>query len=150
MNTNLSRIACQLLPQYYLRGGDPDPMFWSILKEKMQNEKTDIITVAENIVLYGWDAIKDFPVGRFGELTTVDRAEIESFGSLKRIMDGYINSKMKDINAEKNPKPLSIAVFGPPGSGKSFGITEVAKCIDPNKVLEIDLNISQFVIIQPI
>jgi hypothetical protein len=141
-----SRIICQQLPTFKPESKDPDPDFWSILKEKasIESEKNKLLPVAENIVLNGWSAISDFPTGHFGKLTTVDRAEIESFGSLKRIMDGYINGKMKDINLEKNPKPLSIAVFGAPGSGKSFGIIEVAKSIDPNKVYSINFNVSQF------
>ena len=41
-------------------------------------------------------------------------------------------------------RPLSIAVFGTPGSGKSFGVTEVAASIAPNLIEKIDFNLSQF------
>lgn len=148
-------IKCVSLPDYNTNRA-PDPNFWSILREipeskeqKEYNENKDhryvnLVNVAEDIVINGWSAIEDFPAGHFGELTTVDRTEIESFGSLKSIMEGYINSKIKNINAEHTPKPLSISVFGPPGSGKSFGIKKVAKSIDSKKVCEIDFNVSQF------
>ena len=76
-------------------------------------------------------------MGKFGKLTTVDRTEIESFRSIKNIIGEYINS-------QKNRKPLSIAVFGSPGSGKSFGVTEVAESIDSEGIEKITFNISQF------
>lgn len=131
------------LPPFNNRSKEPDPKFWSILKEKTKSQELDLVTVAMDIVKNGWSAIEDFPAGHFGKLTTVDRAEIESFGSLKNIMQGYINSEKK-TDSEKNPRPLSISVFGYPGSGKSFGITEVAKSIDQKKIEEVSFNVSQF------
>lgn len=137
-------IKSTLLPKFYDQGTEPDLMFWSILKDRTKNKTPkDLVSVAMEIVKFGWSAIEDFPAGRFGNLTTVDRAEIESFGSLKNIMLGYINSKM-DTDSEKNLRPLSISVFGHPGSGKSFGITEVARSIDEKNIFPINFNVSQF------
>jgi len=156
-------IADTLLPsiEEINEHSDPkqsNPQLWTILKEKTkelsskelsskelessskesgQKDSTYLEKLAFLIVKKGLSSIRDFPVGKFGKLITVDRAEIESFRSIKNIMEEYISS-------EKNRKPLSIAVFGAPGSGKSFGITEVAESIDSERIKKITFNISQF------
>ena len=100
-------------------------------------DSTYLEKLAFIIVKKGLPSIRDFPVGKFGKLVTVDRAEIESFRSIKNVMEEYIHS-------EKNLKPLSIAVFGSPGSGKSFGITQVAESIGSERIEKVVFNISQF------
>ena len=128
------------------QSNQPNSHFWTILKEKIKEESskesgetssTYLEKLAFLIVKKGFSSVKDFPVGKFGKLTTVDRTEIESFRSIKNIIGEYINS-------QKNRKPLSIAVFGSPGSGKSFGVTEVAESIDSEGIEKITFNISQF------
>jgi hypothetical protein len=37
-----------------------------------------------------------------------------------------------------------MAVFGAPGSGKSFGVTEVAESVAPGKLKKLEFNLSQF------
>ena len=112
-----------------------DPNFWCILKEIKGTQLEDM---AYDIVLKGEkSALSQIPVGQFRGLKTVDRAEIESFRSISNLMREYINSK--------NPsRPLSIAVFGSPGSGKSFGVTEVASSLDPDLICRVEFNVSQF------
>ena len=76
----------------------------------------------------------NIPIARFGNFTTIDRAEIESYRSIKNLMLEYVNLNQK--------RPLSIAVFGPPGSGKSFGVKQIAKSM---KAMEDrEFNLSQF------
>jgi len=112
-----------------------DPNFWCILKEIKGTMLEDI---AYDIVRNGETAaLKNVPVGNFGKLKTVDRAEIESFQSIKNLIHEYVNS-------QRSVRPLSIAVFGPPGSGKSFAVTEVAKSIALGRVVRLEFNVSQF------
>ena len=107
---------------------------WYILKDKSSNNLADI---AYNIVKIGVQhALKFIPIAQFGNLQTVDRGEIESYRSIKNLMCEYI--------ANTNvPRPLCIAVFGTPGSGKSFGVTEIAASIAPNLIKKLDFNLSQ-------
>jgi hypothetical protein len=144
-------IADALLPsiEEIVEHSDPNQSnshFWTILKEKTkeksgkastETDSTYVEQLAFIIVKKGLSSIKDFPVGKFGKLITVDRAEIESFRSIKNVMEEYLHS-------EENLKPLSIAVFGSPGSGKSFGITQVAESIDSGRIEKVTFNISQF------
>jgi hypothetical protein len=109
---------------------------WSILGEltRRQIEEVACITVEE-----GPDAVLHrAPVGHFGNLLTVDRTEIESYRSIKNLMKEYLERK------ETNAPPLSIAVFGPPGSGKSSGVTELAKSIAHGTIEKMVFNVAQF------
>lgn len=108
---------------------------WYILKEKNTASLADI---AFDVVKNGEDkALKFIPTASFGKLKVVDRTEIESYRSIKNLISEYINT----INV---PRPLSIAVFGTPGSGKSFGVTEIASSIAPELIRKLNFNLSQF------
>lgn len=108
---------------------------WYILKEK---SSTNLAEIAYDIVKNGVkNALKSIPIAQFGKLTTVDKAEIEGYRSIKNLMLEYISTK-------NTVRPLSIAVFGTPGSGKSFGIVEVANSIASNLIKKLDFNLSQF------
>ena len=114
---------------------DADPHSWCILKEI--NDPV-LEHIAYGIVKEGETAaLKNVPIGNFGRLKSVDRNEIESFHSIKNLMREYIESK-------SCTRPLSIAVFGSPGSGKSFGITEIAKSIASGRIEILKFNLSQF------
>ena len=97
-----------------------------------------IFDIALAYVLDGPEVIEGLPRLSFGALTTVDRWEIEAFQNIRNLIISYANS------TNTNPKPLSIAVFGSPGSGKSFGVTQIANNILPGKVEKLEFNVSQF------
>jgi hypothetical protein len=109
--------------------------WWTILEDRYRD---NLDQVAERIVRRGIEsALQDVPQGRFGHLLTVDRREIESFRSIHALAAEYLSK-------ERQKRPLSIAVFGAPGSGKSFGITQVARSLAPGRIEVLEFNVSQF------
>ncbi len=80
--------------------------FWTILESKT---RWKLQSVARNYVLNGDDSkLGCVPIGKFEGLKTIDRAEIESYQSIRNIMKEYLK--------RENPgAPLCIGVFGPPG-----------------------------------
>ncbi|HXY33997.1 MAG TPA: AAA family ATPase [Planctomycetaceae bacterium] len=114
---------------------------WRILNTKISN----LVEVAVDIVKKGVDKAmsatspeRAFPVARFGELVTVDRDEIESYRSIRNLIQRYTEKKSP-------PRPLCIAVFGPPGSGKSFGVKQIAGTISgKQKSKSYEFNLAQF------
>ena len=109
--------------------------FWTILQD---STKGGLDKVAEKVVLEGPEvALLGVPWGQFGNLLTVDRQEIESYRSIRNLVAEYAGQKQVS-------RPLSIAVFGSPGSGKSFGVTEMAKSLLPGLIEPITFNLSQF------
>jgi hypothetical protein len=74
-----------------------------------------------------------------GHWSSVDRIEIESMRSVRNIISEYLVSSGRG-------RPLNLAVFGPPGSGKSFAIKQMASVINPerNRLGSLEFNLSQF------
>jgi hypothetical protein len=115
--------------------GAPAGSFWTILQDRYRD---NLELVSEQIVLEGpEETLREVPLGKFGALLTVDRQEIESFRSIHTLVNEYLSQ-------DRPKRPLSIAVFGAPGSGKSFGITQVAKSIAPKQIEKLEFNLSQF------
>ena len=112
-----------------------DPSFWCILNSM---SGAGLEELAHHIVVEGRDrALKHVPMAAFKLLRTVDRTEIESYRSIRNLMLEYL--------AKPNPKrPLCIAVFGSPGSGKSFGVTQVAEDVASDAIEPMEFNMSQF------
>ncbi|MEW5803030.1 MAG: ATPase [bacterium] len=108
---------------------------WSILSLR---QNLDMKKMAADIVRAGpEESLGDIPLERIGKWSSVDRTEIENIRSLCTIMTEYV--------AQSRPlRPLSIAVFGPPGSGKSFAIKQVAKGLMPGRLTPLEFNLSQF------
>jgi hypothetical protein len=76
-----------------------------------------------------------------GHLRTTDPAEIGPVLVLQSVMDSYVSK-------ETFQRPLCIGVFGPPGSGKSFAVKEVARVIgrkfDDDPFDFFEFNLTQF------
>jgi hypothetical protein len=109
------------------------PEDWTIINSV---ENRQIYDVAFDYVHRGASAIEGLPCFSLGALTTVDRWEIESYQNIRNLILDYANTD--------SVRPLSVAVFGSPGSGKSFGVTQIAMNILPGKIEKLEFNVSQF------
>ncbi|MGC9318406.1 MAG: RyR domain-containing protein [Armatimonadota bacterium] len=118
--------------------------FWTILDDVCAGPDAicgdfegPLSRTAERIVRDGVEsALEDVPICRIGHLTTVDRREAEGYRRIRRLIEQYCRSRQS--------KPLAIGVFGPPGSGKSFGVTQVAQSVGEAEIEPIEFNLSQF------
>ena len=109
------------------------------LNARLHNETEPLTRAAQTIVLKGVQRsqqVYGFPVAHFGKWTGVDRDEVEGYQTLVRLMRKYVSSLGWG-------RPLSLAAFGPPGSGKSFGIKQVASNLP---VKELEFNLGQFTV----
>lgn len=112
---------------------------WRIL-DQLRGEP--MATLAARLLIQGHEkALPEFPRGVFGKLVTVDRAEIESYRSVRNLMLEY-------VRLQRPERPLCLAVFGQPGTGKSFGVTEVAldvaAAVKDTSIEKIEFNVSQW------
>jgi len=116
-----------------------DREHWQMLlgADPSRSEHEPLYGVARRTAIYGLRALRDAPLAVFGKLTTADRGEIEALRGLKRLIGDYQQRK-------EDNKPLSIAVFGPPGAGKSFGIKQIAEQVLPARTPVLEFNLSQF------
>jgi len=125
-----------------------DRFQWTILEENLLRNKkyryslhdpqSGVNECARNIVINGpLAALPDVPVEAIGAWSSADRNEIEGVRS--------VNNAMKDYLEQKNPgKPLCVAVFGPPGAGKSFVVKEIAKGLGIRDEAQLTFNLSQY------
>lgn len=92
---------------------------------------------AAEVVIHGVAAaLGSVPKASYGRYKTVDREEIESINEVRRLILEY----------RHNPgdrRPLSLAVFGAPGSGKSFAIKEIGKEIFGKDKVPLEFNLTQ-------
>ena len=113
----------------------PEP---SLLTDALGVSIEFLTVAAEAIVRFGGkQALASVPSLKCGKYFTVDRTEIESLNSVRNLIQDY------QANAG-DTRPLSIAVFGQPGSGKSFAIKQLAEALFGKEKAVLEYNLSQF------
>lgn len=115
----------------------PDDDNWHIFGEVMSENYR---AIASRIVIEGdAHACRDLPIERIGAWSSIDRTEIESLRSVRNIIREYMLQTRRS-------RPLSIAVFGPPGAGKSFAIKQMARewMSGGANISVLEFNLSQF------
>lgn len=104
--------------------------------------KDRVKEVAMDAAINGPDrAFKNIPIERVGSWSSVDRIEIESMRSARNIIAEYIAYYRRGLRMER---PLSLAVFGPAGSGKSFAVKQMAQALLSDRLKTLEFNLSQF------
>ncbi|MEU8913151.1 hypothetical protein [Streptomyces nigrescens] len=139
------------IPHFAHAQVDLDPLdSWTILQDNHGGSLEDL---ARQIVLDGINrALADVPRLQYGDVITVDRQEIEGFESVRSLVQEYARKRRPPSLPGKNRdqkalQPLSIAVFGEPGSGKSMAVKEVISKLDVPNVDDFkfeEFNLSQF------
>lgn len=133
---------------------------WTILGNQLKEDKHAWIECAKRLILRGPSAAlnsvpKDedehyfssdgkpykfpnivTPVVRFGNLCAVYRQDIENLNSIRNMFYEY------HANWQQRDKPISVAVFGMPGTGKSFAVKEIAK--EFKDIEPVAFNMAQF------
>lgn len=139
-NGDMCEIA---VPQRSLKSLSSRRTPFCILDEYCKKEDGGYLGVAKKIVKEGTGKLfSSVPVCKFNNLETVDIEEIESYRTVKNLLDEYIFLFDEKTATNQEKKPVSIAVFGTPGSGKSFGVKQIAKGLGRFAISV--LNISQY------
>ncbi len=107
---------------------------WTLLEHSTSRNREN---TARRVAMEGVGALTGVPKVQLGDLTIVDRREIEAFTAIRSLLEIYLDS-----NATR---PISFAVFGPPGSGKSFGIRQLAESLSsgPTRLDTVEFDLSQ-------
>jgi len=129
-----------------IRGFFPWPAS-AYVRQRMGAMTSDCVGVIAEVLHYlknevSWkNGFADLRMFNVGNLRTTDPAEIEPVVTLQNVMDSY-------VSREQVQRPLCVGVFGPPGSGKSFAVKEVAKVIgrrfDISPFDFFEFNLTQF------
>lgn len=76
------------------------------------------------------------------QLAVIDRGEIEGYRNVEILLQEYAK-KPSETAQGSLPRPLSIAFFGPPGSGKSLGVTQLARHALPGRFEPLPFSLAQ-------
>jgi len=85
--------------------------------------------------------------GKKADFRLVDRREIESIRAVQKLIKAHLDG-IRDDRDPTHHKPLSIAVFGPPGSGKSTAVKKIVEELEGHEtkteILKDPFNLAQF------
>ncbi|MEU5545523.1 hypothetical protein AB0G85_24470 [Streptomyces sioyaensis] len=109
--------------------------YHSSILDLYHHERAEIETLSMRVAKAGEGVLKDVPLGRFGELLTVNRTEIESLRAIRNLVVNYCN------RISLSSEPISLAVFGAPGSGKSYAVKQLT---EPLKMPDHEINVLEF------
>jgi len=115
----------------------PDELEWEsiesftftedVVPEIIRNSKTSLLAPSD-LLREPNHSLFAAPVLRYGKrFTIVDRAELEGIRAVHKLIKDYL-AKVKNNPRKKNP-PLSIAAFGPPGSGKTTAVKNIVSSL---------------------
>jgi hypothetical protein len=136
------------LPESFFSAGKiddfPKVSFFDLTISKAKEKHADT-EIYKNIVEKGIEnnesIMGSIPYIHYRNLLSCEPREIERYRILLNLMINYLG--------EKEDVPLSICVFGSPGSGKSFGVKEILGYVKENKLVKnarpetIEFNLSQ-------
>lgn len=131
----IRQIAKSEVPSNYARLGQE----WSILYD-IAGKGAKLDNLVEKIVREGKIPPDEqgVPIARFGNLETLDREEIEGYRAAQSLFKDYLDK-------DNVSTPLSVAVFGQPGSGKSFGVKQIASELKNKGIKKpLEFNVAQF------
>lgn len=112
---------------------------WSILKGNyaLEEQTEPLFNEAILHILDKKNGLANTPHFKVKYFFTVDRNEIEGLRNIKQLIQSYDSTK-------EEKEPLSIGVFGSPGSGKSFVVKQLQKGIPVDNTSFLEFNLSQF------
>jgi hypothetical protein len=103
---------------------------WPSFPDHQDNQERFLSKLTPNTI--------SIPYAEFGDIATADNDEIDRFLDISLLIQKYLNEP-------KWNKPLSMAVFGPPGSGKSFTVKEIIKSVRSGTMKDtLAYNMAQF------
>ncbi len=97
--------------------------------------------VAVNAAVHGVRGLPSgIPVETVGAWSSIDRIEIENMRSIRNILSEYVQ---QGLRGGSGIAPLPIAVFGPPGAGKTFAVRQLATVLFSGRVDRLEYDLSQ-------
>ena len=113
------------------------PGQWDLLAATIGTSTKPMQDVAYDVLVLGLGkSLPNVAQMWFGETLLTDRRSIEQYSVIRTLMEDYLQQGQWK-------KPLSIAVFGSPGSGKSFAVKQILKTIRGVSFSIRTINLSQ-------